>query len=293
MTDVARAYEIHEVARLTGLATERLRAWERRYDVVRPRRLPNGYRAYTAEQVAFLRAIARRVAAGERIGELVGLGLDEVLAGEHSAAEEPLARMLDAVGRLDRERLEALVAGEMARRGPLGFAREVVPALAREVGDRWALGRLGVVAEHLASEVVVQALKGALRPARRRSDPLVLAACLPGERHEWGVLAAMVGVQALGWRVHYLGPDLPLRDLLEAAWRVSPAAVAVSVSDPRLVAERLGELGELPALFPPGVRAVIGGGGVQGFERTLDGHGFAIGDAAFDAPVAARKTGKG
>ena len=37
-----RTYEIHEVAELTGLAPARLRAWERRYEVVRHRRMPNG-----------------------------------------------------------------------------------------------------------------------------------------------------------------------------------------------------------------------------------------------------------
>ena len=58
-----RPYEINDVARLTGLSTARLRAWERRYEVVRPVRQPNGYRAYTGEQVALLRALdqARRL----------------------------------------------------------------------------------------------------------------------------------------------------------------------------------------------------------------------------------------
>ena len=65
-----RTYEIHEVAELTGLAAPRLRVWERRYEVVRPRRHPNGYRAYTADQVALLRAFARLIASGERIGDL-------------------------------------------------------------------------------------------------------------------------------------------------------------------------------------------------------------------------------
>ena len=37
-----RTYEINEVAKLTGLAPARLRAWERRYAVVRPARLPHG-----------------------------------------------------------------------------------------------------------------------------------------------------------------------------------------------------------------------------------------------------------
>ncbi|HEU5169856.1 MAG TPA: MerR family transcriptional regulator [Gemmatimonadales bacterium] len=61
-----RTYEIHEVAELTGLAPARLRAWERRYEIVRPCRMPNRYRAYSADQVALLRAFRRLTDAGER-----------------------------------------------------------------------------------------------------------------------------------------------------------------------------------------------------------------------------------
>ena len=81
-----RTYEIHEVAELTGLAAARLRAWERRYEVVRPERQPNGYRAYTADQVALLRAFARLIDSGERIGELAARPRAEVLAQAHARA---------------------------------------------------------------------------------------------------------------------------------------------------------------------------------------------------------------
>src|SRR3954462_4670297 len=76
----ARTYEIHEVAELTGLAAARLRAWERRYEVVRPRRLPHGYRAYSRDQVALLRAFARLIDGGERIGGLAARPREDVLA---------------------------------------------------------------------------------------------------------------------------------------------------------------------------------------------------------------------
>jgi methylmalonyl-CoA mutase cobalamin-binding subunit len=79
VTPPERSYEIHEVARLTGLSSARLRAWERRYEVVGPRRLPNGYRAYTADQVALLRTYARLTQSGERIGHLAGRPRDAVL----------------------------------------------------------------------------------------------------------------------------------------------------------------------------------------------------------------------
>ncbi len=273
-----RTYEINEVAALTGLAPARLRAWERRYDVVRPRRTPNGYRAYTADQVALLRAFARLIARGRRIGDLATRPADEILAQvEPGPTEDSLhAALMDAIQRLDRERLEALVAQQLALRGLGAFAREVVVPLADLLGERWALGELSIAAEHLASEVVLHALKGGLRLGRS-GGPLVLAGCLAGERHEWGVLAAMALAQERGWRVHYLGADLPVEEILEAARRLAPAAVALSASDPALVRAALAALSALPGRLPPGTLAVLGGGGVAPHAALLRGCGYRFG----------------
>lgn len=281
-----RMYEIHEVASLTGLTPARLRAWERRYEVVRPRRMANGYRAYSGEQVALLRAFARLVAEGERIGDLAGRPTDEVLAraAGRDLDGSPHGALLDAVKALDRDRLEALVAQQLALRGLRGFAQEVAMPLAETMGDLWAMGKIPIAAEHLASEVVLHALKGGLRLSRA-NGPLLVAACLPGERHEWGFLSALAVVQEAGWRIHYLGADLPLGDVVEAAWRLEPACVALSTSDPRLLEANLAELEALPARLPPGTRAAIGGGGVRDRARFLEAHGFRVGAAAF-APEA-------
>lgn len=285
-----RMYEIQEVASLTGLAPARLRAWERRYEVVRPRRMPNGYRAYTGEQVALLRAFARLVAEGERIGDLADRPVDEILAraAGRDLDGSPHGALLDAVKALDRDRLEALVAQQLALRGLRGFAQDVALPLAEAIGDLWALGKIPIAAEHLASEVVLHALKGGLRLSRA-NGPLVVAACLPAERHEWGFLSALATVQEAGWRIHYLGADLPLGDVVEAAWRLEPACVALSTSDPRLLEANLGELVALPSRLPPGTRAAIGGGGVGDRAHLLAAHGFRVGADAFaaDAPDSA------
>ena len=115
LTRPDRTYEIHEVAELTGLAAARLRAWERRYEVVRPRRLSNGYRVYSADQVALLRAYARLIAGCER---------EDVLARAEvrSLDGSPQAALLEAVRAFDRERLEGLVAQQLALRGLRAFS---------------------------------------------------------------------------------------------------------------------------------------------------------------------------
>jgi DNA-binding transcriptional MerR regulator len=277
-----RTYEIREVAELTGLAAARLRAWERRYSVVRPRRMPNGYRAYTGDQVALLCAFARLIEAGERIGDLVARPREEILshAGARFPPDSPHAALLEAVRRMDRERLEALVAQQLALRGLKAFATEVVIPLAEAVGDMWALGQIPIACEHLASEVVVHALKGGLRVARG-TGPLVVAACLPGERHEWGILATLAVAQEEGWRVHYLGADLPVEEVAGASWKLSPAAVGLSSSDPSIVRASLPALAALPGRLPPRTLAVLGGAGMEPHARLLRGYGYRIGIQAF------------
>ena len=282
LTLTPRTYEIHEVAELTGLAPARLRAWERRYEVVRPRRLPNGYRVYTPDQVALLRAYARLIAGGERIGDLAGRERADVLARAEvrSLDASPQAALLEAVQAFDRERLEGLVAQQLALRGLRAFAEEVVLPLAQSVGDLWALGRVPIAGEHLASEVVLHALKGGLRMSRG-TGPLVVCGCLSGERHEWGFLATLAVLQEDGWRIHYLGADLPVEAVVEVAWKLSPQGVAFSGSDPAIVRASLPALAAVAGKLPPRTMAVIGGGGVEPHARVLRGYGLRIGREAF------------
>ena len=48
------AFSVSEVGAMTGLSPHTIRAWERRYDALRPERSRTGQRQYTAEDVDFL-----------------------------------------------------------------------------------------------------------------------------------------------------------------------------------------------------------------------------------------------
>lgn len=287
---IPRSYEIQEVAELTGLAPARLRAWERRYAVVRPRRAANRYRTYTPEQVALLRAFARLVNAGERIGELVKEPSESVIARAEGRLPDgsPLWEILDAIKRLDRDRLTAALLAERRAMDIATFTREVIAPLADAIGDLWVLRRLSVAAEHLASEVVVQLLKAELS-GNSPHDPLILSACLPGERHEWGLLGQLAVFRGLGWRVQYLGMDLPLRDLIDAAWTIMPACIALSASDPGNVQARLAELRRLPRLLPPEMVVVLGGQGADAHGSRLRRFGFGVGPSGVPSPRGLRR----
>src|SRR6476661_9872987 len=87
-------YTIKRAAELTGISVATLRAWERRYSVVSPKRSDGGYRLYGAEDV---RALAI-------MNSLVNEGWSA-----REAAAETLRRLStrDAVGRDGRDGRES------------------------------------------------------------------------------------------------------------------------------------------------------------------------------------------
>ncbi|TPG15999.1 MerR family transcriptional regulator [Pedococcus bigeumensis] len=64
MWDAARVYTIGHAARLTGVPSATIRAWERRYGLVKPVRSEGGYRLYDEQGLQLLRAMGTLVAGG-------------------------------------------------------------------------------------------------------------------------------------------------------------------------------------------------------------------------------------
>jgi len=73
-----RGYKIGAVAKLTGISTDSIRAWERRYAVVEPNRGENNTRYYTEEHIGRLISVKRLVDAGQAIGTVCKLSEQEL-----------------------------------------------------------------------------------------------------------------------------------------------------------------------------------------------------------------------
>lgn len=72
------AYKIGAVSRLTGIAPVTLRAWERRYGVVKPERNEGSNRLYSKDDIARLALIKRLVDEGNAVGTVANLPLDQL-----------------------------------------------------------------------------------------------------------------------------------------------------------------------------------------------------------------------
>lgn len=70
-------YNIKAVSTMLGIQPGTLRAWERRYQVIAPKRTASGHRLYTDEQVEILRKLVAKVNEGLTIRQAVALVIEE------------------------------------------------------------------------------------------------------------------------------------------------------------------------------------------------------------------------
>jgi MerR family transcriptional regulator, light-induced transcriptional regulator len=284
-----RVHPIGVVADRTGLSPEVLRVWERRYAVVTPTRDASGRRLYSDEDVERLRLLARASAAGRGIGQLAGLStaeLVELVRGDEAArheghpaapsdgadvVEEALvqARALDAPG------LDRVLRSAATRRGLPAFVGGVAAPLFRRIGEEWHAGRLTSAQEHLASAVMRSVIGSQLAALSVQDAGAVLVSTPAGERHEIGALLAAGLAAAEGWKVTYLGPDLPAAELAAAATAIDARAVLLSIVFPADRDAALAELHELRERLPQRVAVIVGGGAIAGADGELREAGIA------------------
>lgn len=267
------SYRIKRVAQLTGINAATLRAWERRYGLLSPRRSAAGYRLYTDEDVATLARVKRLMDEGLAIGEAVERVRRHSAPLPAGADEDRLAaaraEILEGLLALDRPRAQAAWERVAGLPAPRQVDEALMPVL-REVGCRWEAGETGVAEEHFATAFAREKLLAMVEArAGAASGPLAVLAGLPGERHEIGLLGAAVHLLDAGWRVIYLGLEVPLDELARVLEQRRPALLAISVLRPTEREEFQRVLAALGERTPAGMDVVVGGGGVPGAPLAL------------------------
>src|SRR5690242_18638699 len=250
---------IGELSKRSGVSPELLRAWERRYGLLRPQRSPGGLRLYTPEDLERVRAMQRHLADGIAAAEAAALAArsdPETEAGAPplvpAAARDDLREALDA---FDEPAAQAVLDRLLATLTVEHVLSAVLMPYLEELGDRWERGQASIAQEHFASAVIRGRLLGLARGWGRGVGPLALLACLPGEHHDLGLIALGLALRARGWRIAYMGQDTPVETVAEAAADLEPSLVVLSGVSEKLVPSALPELRALAARF----RVALGG----------------------------------
>jgi methanogenic corrinoid protein MtbC1 len=174
------------------------------------------------------------------------------------------------VERLDAAAMEtALARAAIDLPAPALIERLLLPLLT-EVGERWHDGSLRVAHEHMATAMVRSFLGTQTNgTAPGESAPEIIVAAPAGQRHELGGLMVSATAASDGWKVTYLGPDLPADDIAAAALRRKARAVALSIvypADDPLLAR---ELKTLRTMLGSEVPLLVGGASAPAYGELL------------------------
>ena len=262
MAPEEETYSVGRVARLTGVTPDVLRAWERRYGAVVPVRTPGGTRRYRSSDIERLRLLKGAIDAGHRIGEVATLPTEELerrVAPATRQADGAVRETLEALDALDGAGAERLISGQLASLGPIRFAKEFALPLLEQIGSEWRAKRMCIASEHLGSALLRSLLGSSLRPTTAHRDaPLVVFATLPGEKHDLGLLIVALVALGAGANPVFLGADLPVEEIADAARKTGAAAVAIS--GVTQAAEELDAgLRQLRSALPSSVELWLGG----------------------------------
>ena len=159
---------------------------------------------------------------------------------------------------------------------PVFIDEVVAPALER-LGHCWAEGSVSVAQEHMATAVFRRVLGWLFRVYEVRSTgPRLVVATPPGQVHELGALMVATSAAAEGWAVSYLGPELPVADLVSAVEQTGAGVVAVSVVYVPDRADLLAALREMRADLPERVRLLVGGAASREIKAEVESEGARV-----------------
>ena len=128
-------------------------------------------------------------------------------------------------------------------------------------------GTLAIAQEHLVSEMLRTLLGSMLRLFRPPNPAVTMVLSTPaGESHEFGILAAAMLASLAGVDPVFLGPNLPAREIADAARRTSAKVIAMSITFPSETTQE--ELNALAAAMPEDAELWVGGASSADLDLT-------------------------
>jgi DNA-binding transcriptional MerR regulator len=290
-------YPIRTVTDQTGVHPVTLRAWERRYGLIKPARTPKGHRLYSQTDIETIQRITQLLEQGIAISQVrpllergMPLAEEQLPVQQSDVWQEYRDGMLKAVEHFNEREIENLYNDALSLYPmQLVHMHLLIPVL-RQLGERWKDRPAGIAEEHFFTTYLRNKLGSRILHLNQHNQgPVLLMACLPGEYHEVGMLMFAMALLDKGYRALVLGANVPLEQIPLVLGERSCAGVILSASA-RISGNQLQE--EIPGLVSKVIVPVlIGGTASERHRQAIEESGavFASSDMAFALDVIAEK----
>lgn len=242
-------FTIKAVQSRTGIKPVTLRAWERRYELLEPARLKNGYRLYSERDVQLLLWVKSRLDSSMSISQVVqqfnDLREKDLWPESVQKVEPELPRlkppmpardyaelMLSTMISHNETRAQFLVDETRKYFDLITIFEEIVQPSLALLEHTWYQGEIPLATVHVSSQFIKSKLINLMTSMPVvREGALTLIGSGPGETKELDILMLAVLMRQAGFFVEYLGPDLPVEDILDYSLISKPKFIALYVGE--------------------------------------------------------------
>ena len=224
MSNSISTYSIKDLERLTGIKAHTLRIWEQRFSLFKASRTKTNIRYYTNEDLVFIINISILNHSGIKISKISTMDKEEIWAKvlELNSIENNheiiLTKLKVALLQYNEFDFLSILEDQIKN---IGFENTIIDIcfpLLRNVGILWLTKSLKPAQEHFATNLIRQKIiteidKLDWRQSQKSQSFLI--ANVENEFHEIGIIFSAYLVRKNGFRVVYLGKNVPITNILD------------------------------------------------------------------------------
>ena len=216
------SYTMSQVETLTGIKSHTLRVWERRYSFLKPSRTATNIRFYSDAEVRKLLNISILLNNNYRISKINNLSEDEfnelilnLKSNYTDKFDDYINRLILSMIDMDEHAFEQIFQENVMKNGLLTTITSLIYPFLNQVGLLWTTNKTIPSQEHFMSNLIRQKIISAIDLLHNPDDsaPRIILFLTEDESHEIGLILASYIAKKSGWRVYYLGQNVPVVNL--------------------------------------------------------------------------------
>ena len=221
-----KGLSIKDLENLSGVKAHTIRIWEKRYNILDPKRTNTNIRYYDTQDLTKLLNITSILDSGMRISKVSTLTKDEInkqileIKSENidGAKKIIINELIGATLQCDAISFESTFISYRSQYGFEATIEDILYPLLIRIGLMWTVSKLNPSQEHFTSQLIKQKLFSAINELPLVATKRKFLLHLPEkEDHEIGLLYAYYLIKKSGYQTIYLGPSVPLVDVIECA----------------------------------------------------------------------------
>jgi len=223
---------MNQIVTLTGIKAHTLRKWETRYSILEPERTVTNIRFYSDEQLKKLLNISVLTRHGYRISKIDKMSEDEIhekisyhmIDGDN---DNEISALVLSMIELDEIKFNGILKSLIIKKGLLATTTEIIYPFLSQVGVLWGINKVLPAQEHFISSLIKKKMLSTidLLPDPQKYAPSILMFLTEEEYHEIALLLAYYIARELGFRVYYLGANVPTENIKQVIKAVNPDAM--------------------------------------------------------------------